>query len=145
MSTYPLTLLYDESCPLCRLEIDNLRVRDGGRHLRFIDVSDPAFDPTPYGVTLDDMMAAIHAVRADGSIVKGVEVFRLAYCAVGLGWLTWPTGWPLLRPLFDRAYVHVARNRYRISERLGWLIFGIAAWRAEKRSRACHAGHCDLR
>lgn len=145
MSTYPLTLLYDEACPLCRLEMDNLRVRDGGRLLRFVDVSAPGFDPAPYGVPLTAMLEAIHAVRADGSLVRGVEVFRLAYAAAGLGWLTRPTGWPLLRPLFDRAYVHLARNRYRISERFGRVIFGIAARRAARRSAACRDGRCELR
>lgn len=144
MSTYPLTLLYDEACPLCKLEIDNLKARNEKGLLRFVDVSAPDFDPAPYGVPLSDMLKVIHAVRADGKMSKGVEVFRLAYKAVGLGWITRPTGWPLLKPLFDTAYVHLARNRYRISEKFAWLLFGIAAQRAERRSRACRDGRCEL-
>lgn len=143
MDAYPLTLLYDEACPLCKSEIDNLKARNEAGTLRFVDVSDPDFDPTPYSVPLADMMAVIHAVRGDGSLVKGVEVFRLAYGAVGLGWITRPTAWPLLKPLFDRAYIHLARNRYLVSERLAWLLFGIAARRAERRSRACKDGLCE--
>lgn len=143
MSTYPLTLLYDEACPLCKLEIDNLKARNGEGLLRFVDVSAPDFDPAPYGVPLSDMLALIHAVKGDGSVVRGVEVFRLAYDAVGLGWITRPTGWPLLKPLFDRAYVHLARHRYFVSRRFAWLLFGIAAKRAERRSRACKEGYCN--
>lgn len=144
MSTYPLTLLYEEACPLCKLEIDNLKSRNDKSLLRFVDVSAPDFDPASYGVPLSDMMESIHAVKADGGMVKGVEVFRLAYGAVGLGWITSPTGWPLFKPLFDRAYVHLARNRHRISEKLAWLLFGIAARRAERRSRRCREGRCEI-
>lgn len=144
MSTYPLTVLYEEACPLCKLEMDNLKVRDSKRLLYFVDVSAADFDATTYGIPLQDLLTAIHAVKADGSIVKGVEVFRLAYGAVGLGWLTRPTGWPVLKPLFDRAYMHLARNRHRISRHLAWLLFGLAAKRAEKRSRACQAGRCSI-
>lgn len=143
MNVYPLTVLYEAACPLCRLEIDNLRARDLNGMLRFVDISAPAFDPGPYGVPLSDMMTVIHAVRADGTLVKGVEVFRLGYGAVGLGWLTRPTGWPLLKPVFDRAYVHLARNRHRFSEKFAWLLFGIAARRAERRRRRCRDGFCQ--
>jgi predicted DCC family thiol-disulfide oxidoreductase YuxK len=144
VSAYPLTLLYEETCPLCKLEIDNLKARNGAGLLRFVDVSAPDFDPVPYGVPLADLLEAIHAVKADGGMVKGVGVFRLAYAAVGLGWITRPTGWPLLKPLFDRGYVHLARNRHRISEKFAWLLFGIAAKRAERRSRACKDGNCAV-
>lgn len=145
MSAYPLTVLYEEACPLCKLEIDNLKARNHKNLLRFVDVSAPDFDPTPYGVPLSEMLEAIHAVRGDGTVIKGVEVFRLAYAAVGLGWITSPTGWPVLKPFFDWAYVRVARNRHRISSKLGWLLFGLAAKRAERRSRACKDGVCKVK
>ena len=144
METYPLTLLYEEACPLCKLEVDNLKARNDKGLLRFVDVSAPGFDPAPYGVSLSDMMEAIHAVKPDGSVIRGVEVFRLAYGAVGLGWLTMPTGWPFLKPLFDRGYIHLARNRHGLSGKFAWLLSGIAARRADRRSRRCREGHCDL-
>lgn len=142
MTTYPLTLLYEETCPLCKLEIDNLKARDRDGLLRFVDVSAADFDPEPYGVPLAAMLEAIHAVKADGTLIRGVEVFRLAYAAVGLGWITRPTGWPLLKPLFDRAYVHLARHRHRISASLAFVLFGIAARRAHRRSQSCKGGTC---
>ena len=144
MLTYPLTLLYEEACPLCKLEVDNLKARNSKGLLKFVDVSAPDFDPKPYGVPLDEMLEAIHAVKADGTMVRGVEVFRLAYAAVGLGWITRPTGWPLLKPLFDRGYVHLARNRHRFSEKFGALLAAIAAARAHRRIRACKAGKCEV-
>nr|WP_315466810.1 DUF393 domain-containing protein [uncultured Undibacterium sp.] len=145
-NNYPLTLLYDESCPLCKLEIDNLRARNTQDLLRFIDVSAADFDDSSYLASKKDMMEIIHALRPDGSIVKGVEVFRLAYGAVGLGWITAPTNLPILKPFFDWAYVHVARNRYRLSNRFSGVLFKIAADRAAKRalknSRGCKDGVC---
>ncbi len=143
MAIYPLTLLYEEACPLCKLEIDNLKRRNNAGLLDFVDVSAPGFDPTPYGVPLSDMLEAIHAVKADGTLVKGVEVFRLAYGAVGLEWITRPTGWPVLRPLFDRGYVHLARNRYWLSEKFARLLLGLAAKRAARRSQRCANGYCE--
>lgn len=144
MDGYPLTLLYDEACPLCRLEIDNLKARDRKGLLRFIDISAAGFDVKAYGVTMAALQERIHAVTPDGKMVIGVEVFRRAYQAVGLGWLIRPTGWPVLKPLCDWAYLRLARNRYRIPERIGLLLFGIAARRAEKRSRSCRNGQCDI-
>jgi len=62
-------------------------------------------------------MARIHGVLPDGTRIVGVEVFRRAYAAVGLGWLVAPTRWPLLRPLADAAYRWFARNRLRLTGR----------------------------
>jgi predicted DCC family thiol-disulfide oxidoreductase YuxK len=148
MNNYPLTLLYDESCPLCKLEIENLKARNDQDLLRFIDVSAVDFDDSQYPAKKKEMMEIIHAVRPDGSFAKGVEVFRLAYGAVGLGWITAPTGLPVLKPLFDWAYIHVARNRYRLSNRFSGFLFKIAADRAAKRalrnSQICKNGSCPL-
>jgi predicted DCC family thiol-disulfide oxidoreductase YuxK len=153
---FPLTLLYDASCPVCRLEMHALRERDLAKHadaplLRLVDISAPDFDAAPYGATLTEMNALIHGVRADGSLVIGVEVFRLAYGAVGLGHFWKPTGWRWLKPVFDQAYTAFARNRYGISKVLTPLITWIerrriekAAQRALAASRVCEGGVCSV-
>jgi len=74
-------------------------------------------------------MARIHGVLPDGSIVEGVEVFRRAYAAVGLGWLVAPTRWPGLRWLAEWSYQVFARNRLR--------------WTG--RSSACVDGRCEIK
>ncbi len=142
-SNFPLTLLFDGACPVCYLEMDNLKARNTAGQLQFVDISAPLFDPTPYGATLEAMNGLIHAARPDGSLVIGVEVFRLAYGAVGLGHLAAPTGWPLLKPAFDAAYKVFARNRYGVSAALGPLLIRIAALRAHRRSQACAEGTCN--
>jgi predicted DCC family thiol-disulfide oxidoreductase YuxK len=75
------------------------------------------FDAARYGATHAELMARIHGVLPDGTLVEGVEVFRRAYAAVGLGWLMAPTRWPLVRPLADAAYRWFARNRLRLTGR----------------------------
>ncbi|KEF41635.1 MAG: thiol-disulfide oxidoreductase [Cyanobium sp. CACIAM 14] len=114
-----LTLLFDGGCPLCQREVETLRRRDRGRgRLAFVDVDDPAYDPASYGgVSYAEAMGRMHALRADGVVIRDLEVFRQAYAAVGLGWLYAPTRWPLLRPLLEALYGLWARWRLAITGR----------------------------
>lgn len=126
---WQINVLYDGECPLCSREIRFLERRDRGRgRIRFEDIADPAFDPAGYGLDAQQLMARIHGVLPDGSVVEGVEVFRRAYAAVGMGWLVAPTRWPGLRRLADEAYRIFAQNRLR--------------WTG--REAACEAGRCEI-
>ena len=116
--TYPLTLLFDSACPMCRTEMASLRTRDVSGRLRFADIHATGFAP-PAGTTRTALLEAIHGVTADGRVVVGVEALRLAYAVVGLGWLAAPTAWPLLRGPADRAYRWVARHRLAMPAWLG--------------------------
>ena len=140
LSNYPLTLYYDGLCPVCNLEMDNLKARNEQGLLRFVDISVPFFDPTPLGVSLQSLNELIHAKRPAGSLVVGVEVFRLAYSAVGLGRWFAPTALPVLKPLADAAYAVFARNRYGFSRAampaLEWLRRMRSARRAAAWERA---------
>lgn len=111
---WQIRLLYDGDCPLCSREVRFLERRDRGRgRIQFEDIAGPSFDPGLYGRDAGQLMARIHGVLPDGTVVEGVEVFRRAYAAVGLGWLLAPTRWVGLRSLADRAYRIFARNRLR--------------------------------
>jgi len=113
-------ILIDYQCPICRREADLLRRLDGGRgRLAFEDITAADFDASKYGRTQDDVMASIHGITSDGTVVSGVEVFRRAYDAVGYGWLLKPTGWPVLKQVSDIGYRWFARNRYRIGRIFG--------------------------
>lgn len=144
-TTYPLTIYYDASCPLCNGEMTNLMLRNTEGLLVFVDASPADFVSPIAGTTRHELMNMIHAVRADGQVVKGVEVFRLAYGAVGLGWVTAPTALPGLRQLADLAYPWVVRNRYGFPRRLVALLFEgptrRAAEQAARRAR-CNADTC---
>lgn len=124
------TLYFDGACPFCVREVRWLARRDRAGRLQLVDISDPQFDPHAHGGTPESFMAQIHGRRGDGMLLTGMAVFREAYSAVGLGWLTAPTGWPLLRPLFDAAYRLFARHRVRLGSLLGG---------------RCEAGRCEVR
>jgi predicted DCC family thiol-disulfide oxidoreductase YuxK len=146
-NTYPLTLLYDGTCAVCSLEMDHLRARNDAGLLAFVDIAQPGFDPAPYGATWAEMDAVIHGVRPDGSLLRGVEVLRLAYDAVGLGSMLRPTGWGPLRPIADAAYRVFARHRRTISRVAAPLIDAVRAARARRtaqRMQACASGACDI-
>ena len=148
---YPLTLYYDGLCPVCNLEMDNLKARNQQDLLRFVDISVPFFDPTPLGVSLRALNELIHAKRPDGSLVVGVEVFRLAYSAVGLGHWFAPSALPGLKPLADATYAVFARHRYGFSRAtmpvLEWLrrvrrARRAAAWERAAQQATSAASQC---
>ena len=145
MNAYPMTLFYDAACPVCSLEMDHLRERDLAGRLIFVDIGAAGFDAAAHGATLQAMNAEIHAMRPDGSMLMGVEVLRLAYEAVGLGWVLRASAWPLLRPAFDVAYRRFARHRIAISRAAAPLIRSLRdlrARRAVRRMSECGTGAC---
>jgi predicted DCC family thiol-disulfide oxidoreductase YuxK len=120
MQACQIHILYDGDCPLCSREIQLLRWLDRGRRqIGFVDIAAPDFDAGVYGLDAGAAMDRIHGVLPGGTIIEGVEVFRRAYAAVGLGWLLAPTAWPGLRRMADSAYASFARNRLRWTGRSG--------------------------
>lgn len=118
MTGSEFTILIDNACPLCRREGAMLARLDRGRgRLGLIDIAAPNFDPARYGCTMDQVMGSIHGILPDGSLVSGMEVFRRAWRAIGLGWVMAPTAWPVLRPISDAAYRWFARHRLALTGR----------------------------
>lgn len=107
-------MLYDGRCPLCRREVRFLRRRRHGDRVAFEDITAAGFDPARHGVAEQDVHAKMHAVLPDGRVAVGMEAFRHIYRAIGLGWVLAPTGWPLLRPIFDMLYAGFAKVRPRL-------------------------------
>ncbi|MCA9296295.1 MAG: DUF393 domain-containing protein [Phycisphaerales bacterium] len=122
-------LLFDGECPYCVKEVRLLKRLDRYDHLVAEDIADASFDPSRYNRTFDQLMATMHGVYPDGTIVTGMNVFREAYRQVGFGWLLAPTGWPVLRPLFDALYRAFAKRRIRLGR-----LFG----------RSCDSGRCSV-
>jgi len=105
------TIFHDGDCPICRREIAFMRRRDRARRLHFIDIADPAFDPSVYGLDQESVMREIHGLDEQRQVIRGMELFRRAYTEIGLGALWSWTRWPVLRPLCDAAYRLFARFR----------------------------------
>ncbi|HEY9880982.1 MAG TPA: DUF393 domain-containing protein [Leptolyngbyaceae cyanobacterium] len=117
--TWKIKLLYDGACPLCLHEVRFLQKRDAGRGLvTFVDVADDDYRPEDNGgIDFATAMGRIHAIRADGSVIKNVEVFRQIYDVLGIGWIYAITRWPLIGPLVDKLYDLWADWRLRLTGR----------------------------
>jgi predicted DCC family thiol-disulfide oxidoreductase YuxK len=110
---WEVEVFFDGDCPLCKREIKMLQMLDRRRRIRFTDIADPEFDAEQVGVSWDDLMGEIHGRLPDGTWVRGVEVFRRLYGAIGWKPLVWLSRLPILSPLLDRAYRLFARNRLK--------------------------------
>lgn len=117
--TWTIQLLYDGQCPLCLREVRFLQNQDRGRGLiDFVDVMDLAYDPSQHGgISFARAMGRIHALKADGTILEGVEVFRQVYAALGIGWIYAATRWPLVKSLVDFLYDRWAEKRLALTGR----------------------------
>ena len=99
-------VLYNETCPVCRFEIDAYRRQTAaqGLPIRF-DRMDRAED---WGLTPDQAARQLH-VWQGGKVLCGMDAFRALWSAMPRWrWLAEVTGWPLIRPLADVAYGRVA-------------------------------------
>jgi predicted DCC family thiol-disulfide oxidoreductase YuxK len=108
-----IEVFYDGDCPLCMREINFLRRMDRKRKLRFTNIAAAGFRADDFGIRWEEFMSEIHGRLPDGTWVRGVEVFRKLYSAVGCGSIVWLTRLPVIRALLDRAYSTFARNRLR--------------------------------
>ena len=112
-----LTVFYDSLCPVCNTEVKFIRRRDEKREnsIEFIDITEPGFTAENYGFTLQEAVASMHGLDAQGKIITGVEVFRQMYAAVGLGWVLSFTRLPIIRNLANLSYKIFAYFRPRFS------------------------------
>ncbi|MGB4811978.1 MAG: DUF393 domain-containing protein [Methylophilaceae bacterium] len=116
-ASYPLTIYYDASCPLCAAEMHTIKETDFDNKLILVDCSDdqfkaPAFCPTSKA----EMLSRIHAQDAAGQWFKGVDVFAIAYQVSGFTKLSKFWGSKILRPILVRLYPLVADNRHWLSK-----------------------------
>lgn len=109
-----VTILIDGQCASCRRQASLLTRLDRGRGLVIIRDARDA-DQAATACAPGEALRQVHALLPDGRVVAGMEALRHAYAALGWGWLLAPTGWPVLRPLFDRFYALFARHRMRFS------------------------------
>jgi predicted DCC family thiol-disulfide oxidoreductase YuxK len=112
---FPLRIFFDGACPLCSREIEHYRRRDRANRLVPVDISDPAFDPRPYGIPLQAFTYELHAIDDCGETYRGVEAFRAIWQAfpdsTGYRLLSAVVALPLINPLARIGYRGFARLR----------------------------------
>ncbi len=148
---YPLTIYFDASCRLCNSEMQNIKVHDTKNQLVLIDCSTPEFDDTVFhalGITREHMMERLHAQDSNGQWLIGVAAFEVIYRTIGIPLLANLWGSRFTRPWAERLYPWIAEHRYILSKIGLPELFGLwgkyAARKAEKRSRLCSEGRCDV-
>lgn len=111
---YPLTVFYDGNCPVCSWEMDCYRRRGYAGKLNFVDISQPDFDPVPYGRSRQEFVALMHAMDAKGRFFVGVEAFRAMWRSMPGGFypfLATLVSLPGIYPLAKMGYHLFARVR----------------------------------
>lgn len=116
-SNVEVEVFYDGDCPLCRREINLLQRWDKKDRIRFTNIASPDFSPVDLNLTHDQMMAEIYGRLPDGELIKGVEVFRRLYSAVGFGPLVAISRLPILSHILRFGYSVFARNRLKLTGR----------------------------
>lgn len=117
--SWQIKLLYDGECPLCVREVNFLKKRDANRGLvEFVDIADLDYNPQEHGgIDYETAMGRIHAVLADGTIVKNVEVFRRVYEILGMGWIYAITKLPIIGFFANALYEIWADRRLFLTKR----------------------------
>jgi predicted DCC family thiol-disulfide oxidoreductase YuxK len=97
-------ILYNDTCPLCRFEIDSYRRHAVGLPLRF----DPLTQAQDYGLTPDQAARRLHVLE-NGQLLSGLDAFRALWAAMPrTRWLARITGLPVIRPVAAFVYDRLA-------------------------------------
>ncbi len=115
--TFDIEVFFDGGCPLCLREVKLLKRWDRKHRIRFIDIDAETFQSAAFDKTYEDLMAQMHGRLPDGTWVRGVEVFRRMYAAVGLGPFVWMSRCPGISHLLDLGYQVFARHRLQLTGR----------------------------
>ncbi|XP_038878377.1 uncharacterized protein At5g50100, chloroplastic isoform X2 [Benincasa hispida] len=119
LQSWKIKMLYDGDCPLCMREVNMLRERNKQYGtIKFVDISSDDYSPEEnQGLDYKTVMGRIHAILADGTVVRDVEAFRKLYEQVDLGWVYAVTKYEPFGRLADAAYSLWARYRLQLTGR----------------------------
>lgn len=112
-----LIIFYDSRCPLCMQEMIALSQRNSENRLDFEDIHREDFNQRFPHIDPEQANAVLHAQRADGSLLLGLDVTAEAWALTGNHWFRL-LRLPGIKPIADRFYRLFARHRYRLSR---WL------------------------
>ena len=115
--SFEIEVFYDGECPLCIREINMLKRLDKGLRIKFSDIANAEFNMSEIDASWSDLMNSIHGRLPNGRLIKGVEVFRRLYSAVGFGALVKISRLPLITNLLDLSYKIFAKNRLALTGR----------------------------
>ena len=148
--TYPITVYYDHSCVLCRSEILHIKARDELGSIVLIDCSASDFDDSQLPHTKAELLACIRAQDDRGNWLVASDVFVALYSTVGLHGIA--SAWQIGKPIAEKMYPWIARNRHVISKLGVHKLFNFMTERhlkqkaqvAMQQSQACKDDACKV-
>ena len=63
-----------------------------------MDIMAEDFDAAAYGLSAEQVRAALYGIKPDGTVTVGMASLREAYRLAGVGWMIGWTGWWPARP-----------------------------------------------
>ncbi len=110
-----LTIFYDSHCPLCMLEMQQLKTTDHQARIQLVDLHADNLNKTYPHINKADAMKCLHGQLDSGEMLYGLDVTYHAWTLVGKHrWLA-ILRWPLIKPVADLFYRLFARHRDRIA------------------------------
>lgn len=108
-------LLYDGHCRFCQAGARRIVALARPGHIDMVNFQEAgALDRFP-GLSHDMCMQQMYLITPNGRAIGGFEAAVVAVATRRwIGWIAYLYYTPGLRWLFDRLYVFIARNRYRI-------------------------------
>ncbi len=111
-------VLYNDTCPVCRFEIDNYAKYAANLPIRFETLSQAAV----WGLTPDQAARQLHVIHK-GKLLSGIPAFQALWGEMPRWrWLAWLTSLPVIQPLTCLLYDRIAApllyrsHRRRISQ-----------------------------
>jgi predicted DCC family thiol-disulfide oxidoreductase YuxK len=96
-------IFYDGKCHLCAFEIQFYFKRDIKNALQYIDISNPAFNPSAYEIDTAKVQREFHVYRNE-KMFLGVDGFIEIWDALGWKWMLKIGRFPLVNWLLKTGY-----------------------------------------
>ena len=79
MNKKKIKVFYDGSCNICKKEISFYSKIDKNNSFKWINIHDKNGEINRTGLTKNELMSALHIQKKNGSIIKGVEAFKVLW------------------------------------------------------------------
>ncbi|WLF83642.1 thiol-disulfide oxidoreductase DCC family protein [Moraxella sp. ZY210820] len=129
-----VTMYYDDKCPICTAEAKTLASHSDNIHI--IGVHDALDELERAGFSYQDVMTYVCVKDEHGRWYTAMDAIRVLYQVADLP-LSKFLNLPIVKPLSDKLYPVIARNRYRIPKSMVRLFTG-------KKLPECENGVCHL-
>lgn len=110
-----LSIFFDSHCPLCQMEMEQLKNHDDKQLIKLVDLHDEKFKQYYPHINIENAMNILHGELDTGEILYGLDVTCQAWQLVGKHkWLA-ILRWPIVSLFTDALYLFFAKHRNRIS------------------------------